>query len=71
MLKNIGSFAVVIGVLALVLNYFDRVPKVLVWIYNWGEGTAMLIKIGLIVVGGILWALGTYLEKDSQAPTGE
>jgi hypothetical protein len=57
-MRQIGSLAFVLGVLAVVLGYLDRVPTVLLWIYEWGEGPAWGIKIGLIVVGGILWLLG-------------
>lgn len=65
MLKNIGSFAFIIGILAIVLNYMDRVPTILTWIYNWGEDTANFIKSGLVILGAILWGLGMYLEKNS------
>lgn len=54
-INQIGSFMAIIGALAFVLGYMDRVPSILGWIYNWGENTAMVIKIALIVVGGILW----------------
>lgn len=43
------------GLFAIILNFFDRVPSILMWIYNWGEGVAWAIKIGLIVVGAILF----------------
>ncbi len=46
------------GLFAIVLNFFDRVPSILMWIYEWGEGVAWAIKIGLIVVGAVLFFLG-------------
>ena len=58
MMRQIGSLAVVLGILAIVLDYADRVPTLLMWIYNWGEGPAWGIKIALIVVGGLLWLIG-------------
>jgi hypothetical protein len=57
-MRQIGSLAVFLGVFAIVLDFLDRVPSLLVWIYNWGEGPAWGIKIGLIVVGAALWLLG-------------
>ncbi len=63
-MKSIGSFMFIIGVLAIVLNFFDRVPKILVWIYEWGDGVAWIIKIALVVVGGILYLVGNNSEKE-------
>lgn len=63
-MKSIGSFMFIIGVLAIVLNFFDRVPKILVWIYEWGDGVAWVIKIALVVVGGILYLMGNNSEKE-------
>lgn len=57
-MQNIGSTLAILGILAIFLDFFNRVPKVLAWIYNWGDGVAWGIKIGLIVVGGLLWLLG-------------
>lgn len=46
------------GLFAIVLNFFDRVPSILMWIYEWGEGVAWAIKIGLVVAGAVLFFLG-------------
>jgi hypothetical protein len=64
-MRQIGSLAVFLGVFAIVLDFLDRVPSVLVWIYNWGEGPAWGIKIGLVVVGAILWFIG---GRNQQSP---
>ncbi|QQT24734.1 hypothetical protein [Sphingobacterium spiritivorum] len=58
-MQRIGSFMVVIGILAVILGFFNYVPKILMWIYQWGEGMAWGIKIGLIVLGGLLYLLAT------------
>lgn len=55
----------IIGIFAVVLNYFDRVPSLLLWIYSWGDTVAWAIKIGLIVVGGALYFLGMKKEKEA------
>ncbi len=66
-MRQIGSLAVFLGVFAIILDFMDRVPSVLAWIYNWGEGPAWGIKIGLIVVGALLWFLGGRGEKTPEA----
>jgi len=58
-MKKIGSYMAIFGVLAIVLNYFDRVPTLLMWIYSWGDTAAWTIKIGLIVVGAVLFFMGS------------
>ena len=57
-MKKIGGYMVFFGLFAIVLNFFDRVPSILMWIYEWGEGVAWAIKIGLVVVGAALFFLG-------------
>jgi hypothetical protein len=57
-MRKIGGYMIFFGLFAIVLNFFDRVPSILMWIYNWGEGVAWAIKIGLIVVGAILFFMG-------------
>jgi len=54
-LNQIGMYAAILGAMALVLNLFNMVPRLLMWIYLWGEDNAMIIKISLIVGGGLLW----------------
>lgn len=56
-MSKIGSFIFIIGVLAIVLDFLGRVPKVLFWIYSWGETTAWIIKIALVVVGAGIFLL--------------
>lgn len=54
-MKKIGSYMAIFGLLAIIMNFLDRVPTLLMWIYNWGDNVAWAIKIGLIVVGGALY----------------
>ena len=63
-MKKIGSTLVVLGLFAIVLNFLNMVPRVLIWIYSWGEGTAWGIKIGLIVLGAVLYILGSRSEEE-------
>lgn len=54
-MKGLGSFLFIIGVLAIIMDYANRVPRILAWIYNWGDTTAWAIKIGLVVIGAALY----------------
>ncbi len=66
-MKSIGSIMFLFGAAALVLGFMDRVPRLLMWIYNWGEGPAWAIKIGLVAVGAILYFMGSR-NKGAKAP---
>lgn len=66
-MRNIGGLMAFLGVFAIVLDFMGRVPTVLMWIYNWGDTAAWGIKIALIVVGGILFALGSASGDDEGA----
>ena len=57
-MRKIGGYMVFFGLFAIVLNFFDRVPTILMWIYSWGETPAWAIKIGLIVIGAVLYFMG-------------
>ncbi len=52
------------GLFAIVLNYMNRVPTLLGWIYEWGDTVAWAIKIGLIVVGAVLFFMGGAPEPE-------
>lgn len=60
------------GLFAIVLNFIDRVPTLLMWIYSWGDTTAWIIKIGLIVVGALLFFMGGKTEDiETKKPSGD
>ena len=54
----------IFGIFAIVMGFLDRVPSLLIWIYNWGETTAWIIKVALVVMGGILFFLGGKSEEN-------
>ncbi len=58
-MKSIGSLLFIFGAVAIIMHFMDRAPKLLLWIYDWGEGVAWAIKIGLVVVGAGLYLLGS------------
>lgn len=63
-MKSIGTTLIVLGLLAIVLDLFNYVPRVLFWIYNWGIGAAWGIKIGIIVVGIIFYVMGNKSDSN-------
>lgn len=65
-MKSIGTTLMGLGALAIILNFANMVPRVLMWIYAWGESTAMIIKIGAIVLGAILYFVGRNSEKKEE-----
>lgn len=62
-MKKIGGYMIFFGLFAIILNFFDRVPTILMWIYSWGETAAWAIKIGLIVLGAVLFFMGKSPEE--------
>lgn len=64
-MKQIGGIFVLLGLAAIVLNFLNMAPRVLIWIYEWGEGTAWAIKIGLVVVGAVLYIAGSRRESSN------
>ena len=57
-LKTIGGLLLFFGILSIVLDFFNAVPSVMAWIYNWGETTAWIIKIAFVIVGLLFTRLG-------------
>ncbi len=72
-MKNFGGFLALLGIAATVMNYLDRVPRLLMWIYNWGDNVAWAIKIGLVVIGGAMYLFAPKDEEDAspKEPTEE
>ncbi len=51
------------GIGSIILSFMKMEFKLLMWIGNWGEQVAWAIRIGLIVVGGLLLAAGSAAER--------
>ena len=56
-MKGLGGLLVLLGILSVAFSLFDYEHKWLTWINNWGDGVAWGIRIGFIVVGGVLWMM--------------
>lgn len=66
-MKSIGSLLFLFGAAAIVFGFMERVPRVLAWIYEWGEGPAWAIKIGFVVIGAALYFIGNR-QKQAETP---
>jgi hypothetical protein len=66
-MKSIGSLLFIFGAAAIVMGFMNIVPRLLVWIYQWGDGAAWAIKIGLVVVGAGLYLLGSRSSSSASA----
>ena len=66
LMKKIGGAMAFFGILAIVFGFLNRVTKILMWIYNWGETVAWIIKIGLVVVGGAMYLLTNDSDEEEE-----
>ena len=62
-MKSIGGLMFLLGLGSFVLHYMDMEFKLLMWVDNWGPAVGTAIRVGLIVVGGLLWFIGNKREK--------
>ena len=56
-LSSIGAVLALFGLASTVLYFLDFNLRLLMWIDNWGETTGWIIRIGLIILGAILYFL--------------
>ena len=67
-MQKTGGYIAFFGIFAIILKFFDRVPRLLSWIYNWGETVGWVIMIGLVVIGGGLYFLGKKKNEEILPP---
>jgi hypothetical protein len=53
-MERVGSLMVLAGVISAVLTFFNAELRVLLWIENWGDTMAWLIRFVLIAGGAAL-----------------
>jgi hypothetical protein len=63
---SIGAFLALAGVASAVLSFFNYELRILMWIDRWGDGVAWAIRIGLVVVGLILVAVGKLAGRSTE-----
>lgn len=52
---SLGKWLVFFGVGSIILNLLSMEFIILMWIDMWGVQTGWLIRIGMIVLGAVLW----------------
>ncbi len=67
-MKGIGGFLVLLGAGSFVLHFMDMEFRLLGWVDNWGVAAGNGIRIGMIVVGAVLWYLGRQQEVRAATP---
>lgn len=55
MVKKIGLYMAIFGALSIVLYFINYNLRILLWIDNWGDTIGWVIRIGLVVVGALLY----------------
>ncbi len=65
-MKTIGMYLAIFGIGSIILSFFEMQFKLLIWIDSWGETTGWAIRIGMVVVGIVLFFVGK--SKESEAP---
>ena len=63
-MRFFGGFIAVVGMLAIVLPYVGMNFMFLNWINNWGSGVAWGIKIGIVVIGAIMYIAGKPSDEE-------
>lgn len=64
-MQGIGSLLVLLGAGSFVLHFMNMEFKLLSWVDNWGPGVGTGIRVGMIVVGALVWFLG---RQKAEAP---
>ncbi len=63
MIARIGIYTMALGVISIVLIFFNLNLNLLIWIDQWGTITGWIIRIGFVVLGGVIWFLGRLMQK--------
>lgn len=66
-MKSIGMYMAIAGVASVVLNFMEMNLRLLMWIDMWGEGVGWAIRIGLIVIGAVLFFMGKDDDEEEAA----
>lgn len=62
---KVGLLLAVLGIISILLSFFNYNIKLLMWIDLWGETMGWVIRIGCIVVGGALFMLWGREEEEA------
>jgi hypothetical protein len=62
---SIGGFIAVAGILSIVLSFIGYNLRILMWIDTWGTTVGWIIRIGLVVLGGVIFMIGKFSTKQA------
>jgi hypothetical protein len=62
-MKSIGGLLFFLGLGSFLLHFAEREFRLLAWVDNWGPTVGTAIRVGMIVIGGILWFVGRKGEQ--------
>jgi len=57
-MQRLGGFLVLMGAGSFLLHFINMDFILVSWVDNWGPTVGTGIRVGMIVVGAILWFLG-------------
>jgi hypothetical protein len=63
MIRSIGGFLFLLGLVYLALHFFGYELKIMRWSFQWGMSVAWGIKIGMIVLGALLYLIGGKINR--------
>jgi hypothetical protein len=68
-MRSIGSILLICGLVSATLKLFFpyMVVLVLMWVDNWGNGVGWAIRIGCVVVGGLLLLASRTMGRSPQS----
>jgi hypothetical protein len=67
-MQGFGGLLVLLGAGSFVLDYINMQFILLSWVNNWGTSVGTGIRIGMIVVGAILWFIGKSAADKQASP---
>jgi hypothetical protein len=67
-MASFGKLLVFFGIGSAVLHLFDYEFKLLMWIDDWGPQVGWGIRIGMVVVGAVLWVASATGKKEDAGP---
>jgi len=67
-MQSIGGLLVLLGAGSFVLHFMNMEFRLLSWVDTWGAGTGNGIRIGMIVVGAIVWYFGRSSHSSAETP---
>ena len=62
-LSSIGGFLALAGIISIVLYFLGWNLRILLWIDSWGTSVGWSIRMGITVVGLVLFVIGWVMGK--------